>query len=162
MLVNLLNEADKSEVISYCSRLYGIDVKAWDNRELVKTKDALWLISSDILEFTNSTDIEFESLGMRCFSGASFPYKVTDGLYKVFKGSIQKRKLPVLKEQALKLLKGEEIELDKGEEYPFDGYVFLFYGETYFGIALKKGDLLISQIPKSFRSQLAKDLEIRD
>ena len=162
MLVNLLNEADKLEVISYCSRLYGIKEGAWQDRELVKTKDALWLISNDILSFLEDTEIEFESLGIRCFSGAEFPYKVTDGLYKVFKENILKRKLRVEKDEALKLLKGEEIILNKSLELPFDGYVFLIYGDTYFGIALKKGDQLISQIPKSFRSQLAKDLEIRD
>ncbi len=163
MLVNLLNEADKKEVIDYCHRRYALEPHVWRDKHLVKTKDALWVINSEMLDFAQSSKVEFESLGLRCFSGGEFPYKITDGFYKLFQNKIKKGRLLIQDEGWVRsLLKGESLTHKEWAEDPFDGYVLLFYGQLFFGIGLKKGDHLTSQIPKSFRSQLGKNLEIRN
>ncbi len=158
MLVNLLNESESLEIYNYCKRLYGLNLECWNDKLLLKTKDALWLINKEMHEFASMNEVEFESLGIRCFSGSEYPYKITDGFFKVFREDIKKRRMEVTHNQTQKLLKGEELILENGLELPFDGYVLLFYKQLFFGIGLKKGDLLISQIPKSCRSQHAKDL----
>jgi len=162
MLVNLLNDDEYQKLKDYCFHRYGVPIEAWSNYLLVKTKDALWLISRSMYDFSKDSSIDYESTGLRCFSGAQFPYKITNGFYSVFREGITKRRLKIEIEDARELLKGGAVDLDERYDLPYDGYVLLFSGDTFFGIGLKKGDHLISQIPKSFRSQLGKNLEIRN
>jgi len=162
MLVNLLSPNDKAEVISYCFLRYGVDPIYWNNLHCIKTKDALWVVNSQMLEFSHYTNCQFESMGLRCFSGNSFPYKITDGFVKLFSKHIYKGQLEINHIQALSVLRGETIHDESFLSQSMQGYVLLYFGSTYIGIGLKKGDQLISQIPKSLRSQLGKNLEIRD
>lgn len=162
MLVNLLSPHEKAEVISYCFHRYGVETNCWDNLHCIKTKDALWGINSQMLAFSQNTNCYFESMGTRCFSGRSFPYKITDGFVKLFFKHINKGQLELNQLQVLSMLRGETINDESLNQKTLNGYVILYYGRTYIGIGLKKGDQLISQIPKSFRSQLGKKLEIRN
>jgi len=115
-----------------------------------------------MLEFSQKTNCQFESMGLRCFSGGSFPYKITDGFVKLFSKHIHKGKLEVNHLEALSMLRGETIHDESLNQNPMNGYLLLYFGSSYIGVGLKKGDQLISQIPKSLRSQLGKKLEIRD
>ena len=162
MLVNLLSVDEYQDLKDYCLHRYGVPLEAWANYLLVKTKDALWLINNSMFDFYKDGSIQYESAGLRCFSGSQFPYKITNGFYSVFREKITKRCLSVEQEDARELLKGGAIDMVERYDLPYDGYVLLFIGDTFFGIGLKKGDHLISQIPKSFRSQLGKNLEIRN
>ncbi len=162
MLVNSLNEAEKKQIIDYCFHRYGLNRELWDSRVLIKTKDAIWVINKEMYKFALHSDVEFESLGLRCFSGQEFPYKITDGIYKIFGDEIKKGCLLLDKDAAISMLRGESLRKSEWGDYSFDGYVLLFLGKVFIGIGLKKGDLLTSQIPKSLRSQLGKNLEIRD
>lgn len=162
MLVNSLNEIDKKQLIDYCYNRYGVKKSLWLDKEVIKTKDALWLINSSMLSFASETQVEFESMGLRCFSGKEFPYKITDGFYKTFGDAVTKGLLSLEKESARSMLKGETLSRAVWGDIAFDGYVLLFYGSTFLGIGLKKGDQVTSQIPKTLRSQLGKNLEIRD
>lgn len=162
MLVNLLKTNERTQVIDYCFQRYGVDPTYWDHLHFIKTKDALWIVNASMLEFAHNSTNEFESLGLRCFSGSSFPYKITDGFVKIFADKITKGHLLLNQDEALSMLRGKTLIDPKWIQMAIDGYVLLFYEGTFIGIGLKKGDHLISQIPKSLRSQLGKNLEIRN
>lgn len=162
MSVNLLKNDELAQLKEYCLKHYGLNYEVWAEVSAIKTKDAIWLVNHQAEAFLchEGVNEEYESIGLRCFSGVCFPYKITDGFVKIFDNEIKKKKLNLKESQARAMLKGESIPYE--EVVGHDGYNLLFIGNTYLGIGLKKGDQLISQIPKALRSQLAKDLEIRN
>lgn len=146
--------------------LYGIHDDEWEQLRVCKTKDALWVSTLSCYEFAVRQNDEMleniESVGLRCFSGREFPYKITNAFYQLFKEKITKNTLELDAAQTRKMIFPEDIELDEKFAQDMNGYYLCFFKGQFIGIGLKVRSILKSQIPKAFRVQISKKLEFRD
>ena len=166
MLPSLLSPKEMSDLIDYCRELYGIQDHEWEELRVCKTKDALWVSTLLCYEFavkqTDDAVESIESMGLRCFSGREFPYKITNAFYQLFQGKITKNILELDAAQTRKMIFPEDIELDEKFTHDKNGYYLCFFKGQFIGIGLKVRSILKSQIPKAFRVQISKKLEFRD
>jgi hypothetical protein len=163
MLPKFLNTEECEEIYHYCHECYGLEPQHWSEYVLLKKKEGLWIVPKNYFIKWQSVavgpDVNPEGQGLRVLSGKSFPYKITYGFYQVFSSQISKRLIEVSENQARTLLKRGVLEgIDKkGLNF---GYYIATYQGRFIGIMLLGKEGWVSQVPKSFSSQLSKDLEI--
>ncbi len=159
---DLLSLNERTEVIDYCSKRYGLAATHWEKYELRKSSDAIWAMPVELRLFVEGhSSGAWETAGMRIFSGRKFPYKITSSFSSLFGHFLTKGLLIVSGDQAKQLIFEKQIEIqDEGEIE--DGYLVLRYGALFLGVGLKRGFKIESQIPKKLVNQLSSKLELSD
>lgn len=166
MWPNLLSSKEREEVIHYCLECYGVPAEAWQNYDLFKRKEGLWLAPLGTKDkwlelYQEGEDNPPEGHGLRVLSGKNFPYKITASFYQTFSKVISKRLVSLTEEQAVALIHRKEIK-GLGRENLVFGYYIGIYENRFVGILLLGKEGWTSQVPKSFSSQISLNLKFSD
>lgn len=160
MSPKLLKDKEREDIIGYCLSRYGVDSSTFENLDLIRRKEGIWLMPRG--SFDEEQAGVWESTGLRILSGSEYPFKITMGFIQAFNKNIKKGKLELSESEAIDLLHRKSLSVEDSpllEELP-KGYYIFTYGGKSLGIALKTKGELVSQVPKSFSSQLKKDLKL--
>lgn len=164
MWPSLLNTEEREQILHYCFECYGVSKGSWQNYDLFKRKEGLWIAPIGTKDkwldvYQDGERLPPEGIGLRVLSGKSFPYKITASFYQVFKEQITKRLIELSEEQSLALIHRKEIKNLTCEELVF-GYYIGVYKNRFIGILLLGKEGWISQVPKSFSSQISLSLKL--
>ncbi|MCR9203672.1 MAG: hypothetical protein NXH75_03780 [Halobacteriovoraceae bacterium] len=160
MSPRLLKDKEREEIVGYCLSRYGVESLDFEDLDFLRRKEGIWLIPIGSFK-ENQADV-WESSGLRILSGSEYPFKITMGFIQAFNQKIKKGKLEVGEGVAIDLLQRKSLSVDhfpEFQELPKGYYIFTFKGKSL-GIALKTTRELVSQVPKSFSSQLKRDLKL--
>lgn len=161
MLPRLLNKNEVEEILNYCLYRYEVSPFVFENYKFLKRKEGVWLHPKDITSGDINCEI-FETSGLRILSGKEFPYKITMGFVRLFFKKMNKGVVEVDKEVALSLLQRNCLNVEGHslfEKLAKGYYVFCIQGKPL-GIFLKTKKEIISQVPKSFSTQLKRKLNV--
>ena len=117
------------------------------NYEFIKRKNSLWLIKKYMLAVETSS----ETMGLRIFSGDSYPYKPTTAFFCFFEKYITKGFIELNDKDCKDMIFRRDMTIDSHHK----GYIGLKNKSYFFGVGLAKAGVLVSQVPKKIANQLS-------
>lgn len=150
MSQKLLSSNSYLEIINRCEKFYGLSPNIWKGFKLIQTSSALWIINNKISEVLDKHN--YDTAGLRIFSGDKAPYKPTFAFFSFFNKEITKGYIELSDEEANSFIHRENIILNK----ELQGYHGVKNRGLFVGVGLGKGNVLLSQVPKKIGNQMTK------